>query len=171
MSDPLSAAGLAVGVVSLGIQVSQALTTYIDALNCRERDIASIRQQNGSMQKSLAAIQTSLSQFQSNHQTATAAVHECLGSCKTELSALESLVSDLTTRGQFTTSRKDKFKSQGKKLLYPFSRPKVKELETRICNANATLQLALQTLGLFVNQMSLLQKALLTGLSPGPFRS
>lgn len=151
MADPLSAAGLAVGVLSLGIQVSGGVTTYIDSLSCRDKDIASIRRQNASLQKSLEVIRESLSQFHRKHHPATTAVHECLDSCKNELSALESLISDLTSCDQFATSQKDKFKSQGKKLLYPFSRPKVKELETRICNTNSALQLALQALGLFVD--------------------
>lgn len=151
MADPVSVAGLAVSVVSLGIQVSGGITTYIDSLSCRDKDIASIRQQNASLQKSLEVIEASLPQFHRKHHPATTAVHECLDSSKNELSTLESLISDLTSCDQFAKSRKDKFKSQGKRLLYPFSRPKVKELETRICNTNSALQLALQTLGLFVD--------------------
>ncbi|KAH7141998.1 hypothetical protein EDB81DRAFT_899466 [Dactylonectria macrodidyma] len=154
MADPLSVTGLAIGVVSLGLQVSGAITTYIDALNCRDKDIASVRQQNDSLQKTLQALESLLSQFQRDHQVATTAVHECLGSCKKELNAMESLVAEVTACDQSASSRKNKFKNQGKKLLYPFSRRKVEELEIRISNANATLQLALQTLGLVVSHLS-----------------
>ncbi|RYP92826.1 hypothetical protein DL770_000997 [Monosporascus sp. CRB-9-2] len=152
MADPLSVAGLGIGVVSLGLQVSRGITTYMDALNCRDKDIASLRQQNDSLRKTLQVVETSLSQFQRDHRFATTVVHECLDSCKKELNALESLVADLTACDQSTTSRKNKFKNQGKKLLYPFSRPKVEHLEIRIYNANASLQLVLQTLGLSVSQ-------------------
>lgn len=148
MADPLSVAGLAISVISLGIQVSGGITTYIDGLNCRDQDIASVRQQNDSLVKIVQVVETSLSQLENDHQVATATTRECLQSCTKEIEALESLVSDLTACDQFTTGRRDKIKNKGKKLLYPFSRPKLEQLETRLHNANATLQLALQTLGL-----------------------
>ncbi|RYP45967.1 hypothetical protein DL768_007749 [Monosporascus sp. mg162] len=132
MADPLSVAGLAIGVVSLGLQVTGGITDYIDALNCRDQDIALL---------------------QRDHQAATAAVRECLDSCKKELQVLESLVAELVACDQSTTGRKNKIKNQGKKLLYPLNRPKLEQLGTRLRNVNATLQLALQTLGLSVSQL------------------
>ncbi|KAH6894747.1 hypothetical protein B0T10DRAFT_536780 [Thelonectria olida] len=106
MADPLSVAGLGIGVVSLGLQVSGAIMAYIDALNCRDKDIASVKQQNSSLRKTLQIIETSLSQFH--------------------------LIADLTVCRQSTTSRENKFKNHGKKLLYPFSRPKAEKLEARL---------------------------------------
>jgi hypothetical protein len=148
MADPLSVAGLAVGVVSLGLQVAGGITDYVDALNCRDQDIVSVRQQNDSFRKTLQAVKTSLSQFKSDHQDATVTVHECLDLFKRELQALEGLVVNLTSCDQSTNGRRNKIRNKGKKLLYPFSRPKLKQLETRLRHANAALQLALQTLGL-----------------------
>ena len=148
MADPLSAAGLALSVVSLGLQLSGGIAAYIDALNCREKEIASVRHQNDSLQKFLQVIESSLPRFQPNHSAATAVVHEYLNSCKTELGALESLVSEFTGCDKPTTSRKDNLKAEGKKLLYPFSRPKLEQLEARISRINSALQLALQALDL-----------------------
>lgn len=142
------AAGLAVGVVSLGIQITNGITKYVDALNCRDKDIASVRRQNDAFQALLNNIEASLSRFQISPEVATDAVRECLESCKKELGDLESTVADLNACDQPEASRRGKLKSQGKKLLYPFSRPKVEQLEARLGNANATLQLALQSLGL-----------------------
>lgn len=148
MVDPLSVAGLATGVVSLGLQVAGGITDYIEALNCRSQEILSVKQQNESLQRTLQVVETSLSQFRRDHQTATVAVRECLDLCKQELKALESLVVDVTACDQPTTDRKSKIKNKGKRLLYPFSRPKLEQLETTLRNTNATLQLALQSLGL-----------------------
>lgn len=40
MSDPLSVAGLVTGVISLGLQVAVEINKYLDALECREKDVA-----------------------------------------------------------------------------------------------------------------------------------
>jgi chromosome segregation ATPase len=148
MADPLSVAGLAVGVVSLGIQVVGAITTYTDALNCHETEIAPVRRQNDALKKSLEVVEALRSRFQPEHEVAAIAVQECLESCKKELDSLERLVADLSDSDKATTSRKGKVKNKGKKLLYPFNRAKVEQLETRISSAHAILQLTLQTLGL-----------------------
>ncbi|KAH6641013.1 hypothetical protein F5144DRAFT_562295 [Chaetomium tenue] len=154
MADPLSVAGLAAGVVSLGIQVSQGITTYIDALNCRDQDIISVRQRNDSLRKTLRVVETSRSQLEGDHQVATAAIRECLASCNTELNLLENLVVDLTTCDRFTAGFIENAKNKGKRLLYPFSRSKLEQLETRLRNANTALQLALQSLGLSVSHLN-----------------
>jgi hypothetical protein len=150
MADPLSVAGLAAGVVSLGLQVCAGITQYMDALDCREQDIASARQQTVSLQKTLHLVETCLPQLQHDHRAATETVYNCIESCRNELEALVRLMADLAAscNQSITASRRDKIKNQGRKLLYPFSRPKLEQLETRLRNANATLQLALQALGL-----------------------
>ena len=149
MADPLSVAGLAAGLVSLGLQVCGGLTQYLDALDSRDQDMVSVRQQTISLQNTLRAVEPSLAQLQPDHQAATATVCDCIAECKSELRALVTLVTDLSGCDHPPTAGcRDKLKSQGKKLLYPFSRPKVNQLETRLRNANGALQLALQTLGL-----------------------
>jgi chromosome segregation ATPase len=148
MADPLSVAGLTAGLVSLGLQVSGGITQYIDALDCREKDIASAKQQNDSLHKTLQTIEASLVQLRRDHHAATTAVQACLDSCQTELKDLQKLVAELAVPNQPVIDRRSKIRNRGKKLLYPFDRPKLQQLETRLRNANATLQLALQALGL-----------------------
>ncbi|KXX81100.1 hypothetical protein MMYC01_204118 [Madurella mycetomatis] len=147
MSDPLSVIGLAAGLVSLGIQVSSGITKYLDALDCRGQDIASVRQQNKALEKSLAFISATLAQpsNQPEHD-GSAVLRECLESCNMELKALNSLVADLADSGESTAGMRGRIKNQRKKLLYPFNRPKLEQLDRRLCRANQTLQLPLQTL-------------------------
>ncbi|KAK8149225.1 hypothetical protein G3M48_007755 [Beauveria asiatica] len=155
MADPLSVAGLAFAVVSLGLQVTAGITDYFDALSSRDQDIASARQQNDTLRKTLRVIESSSSRLrlQNDHRPATAALRECLDSCKKELQALEMTVAELVSCDQATTCRKDKIRNQGKKLLYPFNRPKLEQIATNLHNINSNLQLALQTLGLSVSQL------------------
>ncbi len=148
MADPLSIAGLAAGLVSLGLQVSGGITQYVDALDCREADIASAKQLNDCLQKTLQFIEESLSDFRNDHLAATAVVQACLETCKANLRALQSLLAELAGPDQTHIGRRSRIQNRGKKLLYPFSRPKLQQLETSLRNANATLQSALQALGL-----------------------
>ncbi|OAA44723.1 Ankyrin repeat-containing domain protein [Beauveria brongniartii RCEF 3172] len=153
MADPLSVAGLAFAVVSLGLQVTAGITDYFDALTSRDQDIAFARQQNDTLRKTLRVIESSSSRLQNDHRAATAALRECLDSCKNELQALEITVAELVSCDQATTCRKDKIRNQGKRLLYPFNRPKLEQIATRLHDINSNLQLALQTLGLSVSQL------------------
>ncbi|KAK4247357.1 hypothetical protein C7999DRAFT_41321 [Corynascus novoguineensis] len=148
MADPLSISGLAAGLVSLGLQVSGGITQYFDALECRDQDLSSARQLNDALQKTLRVIETHVAQLKSGHHAATAAVQTCLDSCKTDLQALQRLVAELAGPDQVVAGRVSKIKSRSQKLLYPFSRPKLQQLEAKLRNANATLQLAMQTLEL-----------------------
>ncbi|AEO69059.1 uncharacterized protein THITE_42560 [Thermothielavioides terrestris NRRL 8126] len=150
MADPLSVAGLATGVVSLGLQVYGGITSYLDALKCRKEDIASARQQVECLDKALQVVKTSLPQLQQEHQAPTAAVRGCLDSCSRELKGLQTLIAELAGPDKATSGGKEKVQAFSKKLRYPFNRPKIELLEMRLRNANSTLQLALQALGMYV---------------------
>lgn len=139
--------------VSLGLHVCGNIAAYVDALNCRKKDIESVRQQNEALRKTLQLASTSLSLLQRDNYAAATTARECLESSKKTLADLETLVASLTACDQPTSSRRSNLKGQGKKLLYPFSRTKVEELGTRIHHANSTLQVAMQTLGLCVTHL------------------
>ncbi|KAF5254430.1 hypothetical protein FANTH_688 [Fusarium anthophilum] len=153
MADPLSIAGLALAVVSLGLQVTGGITEYFDSLKSRDQDIASIIQQNNTLRKTLRIIDSSISRFQNDHRTATEPLRQFLDSCNEELKVLESLVAALITDDQGTTGRRTKARNKGKKLLYPFHRPKLEQMATKLHHINATLQLGLQSLGLSVSHL------------------
>ncbi|KAG4264788.1 hypothetical protein FPRO03_00072 [Fusarium proliferatum] len=148
MADPLSVAGLALAVVSLGLQVTGGITDYFDSLKSRDQDIASIIQQNDTLKKTLQVIESSISRFQNDHRTATEALRQFLDSSNDELKVLEGMVAMLTTDDQGSTNRRTKARNKGKKLLYPFHRPKLEQMATKLHHINATLQLGLQSLGL-----------------------
>lgn len=148
MSDPLSIAASAAGLVSLGLQVCGGITRYLDALDCREQDISSSRQRNESLQKLLPVIEFSLNQLRSDHHAVTAAAQDCLDACKTDFKDLENLLVDLTSSGRANSGKTSKIASHGKKLLYPFKRSKLQELNGKLSRTTQSLQLALQALGL-----------------------
>ncbi|KAF9772752.1 hypothetical protein IL306_009509, partial [Fusarium sp. DS 682] len=139
--------------VNVGSKVTGGITDYFDALNSRDLDIASITQQNDTLRKTLQVIETSIFRLQYDHRAETAVLRECLDSSKKELQALETIVAELVACDQATSDRRNGIRNQGKRLLYPFNRPKVEQIATRLQHINSTLQLALQTLGLSVSQL------------------
>ncbi len=142
---------LTAGLVSLGLQVGGGIKKYLDALDCRDQDIASVRQQNHALAATFRVIESSqvLPQLQPKHQESTAAVQGCLDSCRAELNSLDRLVTDLAGSSTSTTvGRRDRIKARGKKALYPFNRPKLEELGKRLHSANASLKLSLQMLNM-----------------------
>ncbi|KAF5713071.1 ankyrin repeat-containing protein [Fusarium mundagurra] len=153
MADPLSVAGLALAVVSLGLQVTGGITDYFDSLKSRDQDIASVMQQNDTLRKTLQIIESSISRFQNDHRTETEALRQFLDSSNEELRALESMVATLITNDQGTTGRRNTARNKGKKLLYPFHRPKLEQMATKLHHINATLQLGLQSLGFSVSYL------------------
>ncbi|KAF5536598.1 ankyrin repeat-containing protein [Fusarium napiforme] len=148
MADPLSVAGLALAVASLGLQVTGGITDYFDSLESRDQDIASIIQKNDTPLKTLQIIESSIFRFQNDHGTATETLRQFLDSSNDELKVLEAMVVTLTIDDQGTGGRRNKARNKGKKLLYPFHRPKHEQMATKLHHVNATLQLGLQSLGL-----------------------
>ncbi|KAL2139809.1 hypothetical protein VTI28DRAFT_4664 [Corynascus sepedonium] len=65
--------------------------------------------------------------------------------------ALQELVTNLTGPGQANSGKRSKIASHGRKLVYPFKRPKLQQLEGKLSSTHAALQLALQALELAVS--------------------
>lgn len=59
MADPLSVAGLATGVVSLGLQVTGGLLSYLVAIRSREDDLVLAKPYVGSIQAAINHINSS----------------------------------------------------------------------------------------------------------------
>lgn len=149
MADPISLAGLTAGLVSLGLQISEGVVKYIDALKCREEEITLAKQQADSLTNLIHTIETAAQQFQSAHPVVSTAVQSCIVSCKAELAALEALVLELAGPAQSASGGlRTTLKSHGKKLAYVFERSNLEKLEQRLERANGKLMLVLQTLGM-----------------------
>ncbi|KAK4224141.1 hypothetical protein QBC38DRAFT_25931 [Podospora fimiseda] len=150
MADPISLVGLTAGLVSLGLQISEGAFKFIDALKCRKEEIASTRRQVDDFKSLITSIETAAQQFQTGYPTIKIAVLNCINSCKTELTGLESFLVELIEQDPSTTGLRAHLKSHGKKLVYPFERPKIEKLEKTLDSANGKLLLVLQTLGIQV---------------------
>ncbi|KAK8035749.1 hypothetical protein PG991_001822 [Apiospora marii] len=137
------------GLVSLGLQITGGIASYLDALESRRDELASVRRQNEALAAALDTIQAATSHnfFQSHqHDPAIEKNTQC---CKEELQAVEELLAALADCD--TTTWRQRFKNKKKKLTYAFDRPKVKVIVQRLQNANGILQLTLAGLGLDIS--------------------
>ncbi|KAI0101008.1 hypothetical protein GGR51DRAFT_530901 [Nemania sp. FL0031] len=153
MADPLSIAGLATGVISLGLQLFEAVNDYLDAVKARSREIESSRQQAENMRKLLGTIRDLLPTLQTEYPTSAAMIQHYVKPCETEIHGLNNFLLGLrgTCPGTGQSSIRSKVEEQRKKLSYPFNRTHIKQLESRLEKVNSSLQMALQLAGLHVS--------------------
>ncbi|KAK8102268.1 hypothetical protein PG984_015414 [Apiospora sp. TS-2023a] len=144
--DPLSLAASVAGLTSLGIQVTDGISAYLDALKCRDEELKSIRAQNAALGNTIAAIQRTSASIHQLSGTAVTVVNQSIKSCTDDLDALDDFVAQLagSDRSTWRLRVKDKFRA----LHFAFDRPKISQLSTRIERSKTTLHLAIGDLGL-----------------------
>ncbi|KAK6856593.1 hypothetical protein PG995_006780 [Apiospora arundinis] len=151
--DPLSLAASVAGLVSLGIQVTGGISTYLDALKCRDEELEVIRRQNVALRSTITAIETTTSAIQTlPHNTATAAA-QGIKSCTDDLGVLEAFVAQLS--GSDLSTWRLRLKDKSRRLHYAFDRPKISQLHTRIGQSKATLQLVVAELELAISRLNM----------------
>ncbi|KAK8009349.1 hypothetical protein PG991_011900 [Apiospora marii] len=92
MAEALGLAASVAGLLSLGLQVTGGIASYLDALENRQMELASVKQQKDALKSSLAIVQAAASRVQNHHaHTITASIQ----SCEAELQAIETLLADL----------------------------------------------------------------------------
>jgi hypothetical protein len=148
MADPLSIAGLATGVISLGLQVAGGLVDYLDTVKARSEELSSAKQQATTMTDLLLTIQDLLPQVQSGWPASATIIERQVKSCNTELTALNTLLIELSPTATTSSGIRLRLEEQQKKLKYPFNRSHIRRLEDRLAKVNSALQTALQVTGL-----------------------
>ncbi|KAI0551498.1 hypothetical protein F4679DRAFT_538184 [Xylaria curta] len=144
MADPLSVAGLVFGVISFGLQVTGGLSDYLDAVRGRTEELNSAKQQALQMKDLLLTIRDLFPQVNKNWPAPAALIERHVKSCDTELSALYTLLSELSQPASSSSGIRLKISGQKKKLTYPFNRSHISCLEKRLTDANSALRTALQ---------------------------
>ena len=65
MAEAVGLAASVAGLLSLGLQITGGIATYLDALESRQDELASIKRQNDALSAALDTIKTATSRFQS----------------------------------------------------------------------------------------------------------
>ena len=147
MSDPLSMAGTAVGITSLGIQVCQGLVSYLQSIEGRGDTIADGLKEVQSLVSIFHSINDILPKIDRSQCAKSATVRNCLKESEEKLLELQRLL--LKLRGPLDdTSAGRKAKEAARSLIYPFR-------EGSLSSLRQTLRALLDNLSLAINIASL----------------
>ncbi|KAK8859911.1 hypothetical protein PGQ11_010645 [Apiospora arundinis] len=154
MADPLSVAGLAAGVVSLGLQVASGITSYLDAIKGRQEEVASVKRELDSITSTLQRLDSICSQTQAQHPASTI-LRQSIEACRIELDNLGNIpacIQSLNPQQGPSSSTQNVDARLFKKLMetqehlaYPLRHAaKVQKLASQLRNLRESLQTSLQ---------------------------
>jgi hypothetical protein len=116
MADAVSLFGLAAGLILLGLQVSEDITKYLDAMECHGEEIAFAQGQSRTLASILRLLEKLLPKVEPEYHAPNAVITVCFEICEKGLRALESLVVRISSTGIFASGVKGRLKNQAKKL-------------------------------------------------------
>ncbi|KAK8044834.1 hypothetical protein PG993_004858 [Apiospora rasikravindrae] len=96
MAEKLSIAGLVAGLVSLGIQATTGIASYLDAIHSRQDEVASAKSYMDSVIGNIQAMEKIHPRLQ-NLVDLFSDVEAYLKSCHDEVTSLQSLIEGLST--------------------------------------------------------------------------
>ncbi|KAI3317664.1 hypothetical protein HD806DRAFT_540989 [Xylariaceae sp. AK1471] len=134
MADPLSVAGLVIGVISLGLEPVKG----------RDDELSSSKQRATSMKDLLLTIQDLLPQIEGRWPLSAASIERYVAACNVELGALYALLSELSAPKTSSTGIRLKLAEKTQALVYPFNRGYLTRLVDRLGKLNSVLQAVLQ---------------------------
>lgn len=166
MADPLSVVGLAAGLVSLGIQVADGISSYLDAIKSRSDEIASVERNLTGIKLILAELESVCSQTQAQ-QPASGKLKRCIEACTAELAYFDDLSSIIQGgTGNPDAKLRQRLRGKHQQLVYSLKhRPRVERLESRIRKLHGSLQTSLQAVVLLVSPLPLLHRGPLIGVT------
>jgi hypothetical protein len=114
----MEAAGSAVGIASLGIQICQGLVSYYHDWRSYHEDISAACDKVSGLERTFALLKEALDQACLNAEQ-TAQVRDSLLSCKDSIRGLEKRCAKLQASGQPSSAR-ERAAAVTKRTLYPF---------------------------------------------------
>lgn len=150
MSDPLSVAGSAVGIISLGIQVCQGLISYLQSLQGREQDIKDSLNDVQTVISILYSLKSILPKVDKS-SSETPAIRRCLAESEEKIRELQQF--SLEIRGTQSPEHDilARIDHAGRALLYPFREGKLKSLCQALKSLLQNLSLSLNITSLYVS--------------------
>ncbi|ETS80402.1 hypothetical protein PFICI_07931 [Pestalotiopsis fici W106-1] len=146
MADPLSVAGSAVGIISLGIQVAQSLFDYYNAVKSQHSDVAHTIRKLDSLLEILGSLQHRIDgrRFRADEQDAVRKIEslineseECIQELQDEAEKFKQCPVGTIQSAVRTTARR---------VAYPFRRSTLEKLDEDVDDIVDRLKLALQLL-------------------------
>jgi hypothetical protein len=148
----MEAAGSAVGIASLGIQICQGLVSYYHDWRSYHEDISAACDKVSGLERTFALLKEALDQACLNAEQ-TAQVRDSLLSCKDSIRGLEKRCAKLQASGQPSSAR-ERAAAVTKRTLYPFKASTLAKVSEAVNDVLDQLALAVQTLHLGLSSSS-----------------
>ena len=153
MVDPVSIAGTAVGVVSLGLQVSQGLIEYYTQWRDFDADVATLYASVVQLDRLFRFIKEKFSVVDVEILSSVYEAEKSIQLCEVSVLDLKRRLEKLKTREPLPDLRKKDvllhgLKGQGRRLLYPFQKGTLGKLRDVISDLRDGLQPFLQAVQL-----------------------
>ncbi|KAH7025115.1 uncharacterized protein B0I36DRAFT_417155 [Microdochium trichocladiopsis] len=154
----MDVAGVALGAISLAIEVTKGIINFTEAVKSKENDLKGLRQKATTLSSTLVLVGQTLQRVQATATNAQApttvsllhATAKSIESCKSDLLDLNQFLFDYTECSSTDADFKEKCLSAWKKLKYGFKHGEVGEMERKLASVNSVLEVGLQSLGLNV---------------------
>lgn len=153
MADPVSVAGSAVGVISIGIQVCQGLLSYYTAWRSYNGQVSHVYNKINGLNATLENLQSSFEKLSYTNQPATRNVLRSIASCEDGVKALG------TTLEKFSSIKapqglREKAHNYSLQTMFPFKQDTLQSMKAIVTDLQNNLDSALQVLELYVNNSS-----------------
>ena len=152
MSNPLSAAASAAGIVSLGLQVCQGIVQYYSSWKDFTVDVTStyelVEQLRGIFDLLRTTLKSSPLEDASAAEHVRSSIRKCEGGILRLHKRLEKIKAKDLEEGTKYSNPKQKLISQGKKLVYPFQQGTLGKLRDAVSDLRDNLTPALHALNL-----------------------
>lgn len=145
MPDPLSVAGTAVGIASLGIQVCQGLIQYLRAVRGRKEDIRDGICEIEQVVSSLYSLNSLLLRI--GPQADTTTLRRCLNNCYAKLESLQKVLGNLGDIHHSSNVTK-RAANAVRSVTYPFQQEKITGIRQSLRSVLSDLNLIISIISL-----------------------
>lgn len=152
MGDPISVAGSAVGVISIGIQACQGLLSYYHAWRSYNGQVSHVYNKIEGLNATLENLQFSFEKLGYTNTPAAQNVIRSIASCEDGVKALG------TTLEKFGSIKvpqgfREKLHSYSLQTMFPFRQDTLQAMKAIVTDLQNNLDSALQVLEMYVKQL------------------
>ncbi|KAM0248594.1 hypothetical protein ACHAP5_003320 [Fusarium lateritium] len=148
MADPLSVAGSAVGIISLGIQICNGLLVYADAIYGRSQDLSDYLDQVRLLLALFKSLKLTIAKLETLNPEHAKILFDHLKQAEDKLRGLQELLDEIGVSPPATTDIKGKMKESFRVAIYPIKKSKLEGARQTVQALIGTLTTAMQTIGL-----------------------
>ncbi|RTE84846.1 hypothetical protein BHE90_000586 [Fusarium euwallaceae] len=148
MGDPLSVAGSAVGIISLGIQVCQGLVQYADAVRGQQRDVDGGMDEVRSLLAVFKSLEQTITRIEIDNSENAKSLLEHLRQAEAKLQSLQEVLTEVGIPVNASSNIKGKMKETYRAAIYPMKKSKLEGARQSVQSILSILTTALQTVDL-----------------------